>query len=163
MNQIKKIMAAIGMSEHAPGIIDYAAGLARAVGAELLIAHIINIRDVEALNTIADMGYDIKPENYIKEIKADRRAQIDQLLAATQFPTDHFKVILKVGHPVDALLKIILAEKVDTVVMGVKGRTNLENILVGSVAEKIFRRSPATIVSYRDPDHAAELKKHIHA
>ena len=46
--------------------------------------------------------------------------------------------------------------------MGVKGRTDLQHAFVGSVADKIFRHSPVTVISYRDEKHADHLKKHIH-
>ncbi len=46
--------------------------------------------------------------------------------------------------------------------MGVKGRTDLEHILIGSVAEKLFERSPVTVISYRDEKSRQRLKKRIH-
>ena len=75
---------------------------------------------------------------------------------------DAIKLILQVGNPTDELLKIIVKEKVDLVVMGVKGRTDLEHILIGSVAEKLFRSSPVTVVSYRDEKNRDRLRQHIH-
>jgi nucleotide-binding universal stress UspA family protein len=33
--------------------------------------------------------------------------------------------------------------------MGAKGRSNVEHLLVGSVADKMFRHSPVTVASYR--------------
>jgi nucleotide-binding universal stress UspA family protein len=45
--------------------------------------------------------------------------------------------------------------------MGVKGSTDLEQIFIGSVAEKLFRRSPVTVISYRDEKSAQRLRKRI--
>lgn len=58
-------------------------------------------------------------------------------------------------------MKIALRENVDLIVMGLKGRSEIEHVLVGSVAEKMFRRSPITIVSYRGQKEAERLRKRV--
>ena len=161
MDEIKKIMVALGFSEYAEGIFNYADMLAAKLGAELIVANIINSRDVEAVAAITNMGYDVDPERYIKELKEERRGAFEAIAKSASLPKDSIKLILQVGNPIDELLKIILGENVDLVVMGVKGRTDLEHILIGSVAEKLFRRSPVTVISYRDEKSRQRLKKRI--
>ena len=78
------------------------------------------------------------------------------------FPAEKVKTVIRVGDPADELLKTAVKENVDMIVMGIKGRTNLEYMFVGSVAEKMFRRSPVPIVSYRDEKNAERLRKRIH-
>ena len=161
MDEIKKIMVALGFSEYAEGIFNYADMLAAKLGAELIVANIINSRDVEAVAAITNMGYDVDPERYIKELKEERRGAFEAIAKSASLPKDSIKLILQVGNPIDELLKIILDENVDLVVMGVKGRTDLEHILIGSVAEKLFRRAPVTVISYRDEKSRQRLKKRI--
>jgi nucleotide-binding universal stress UspA family protein len=119
------------------------------------------VRDVEAIGSIAAMGYEIDSEHYVSGIKEERRKALSEILAKVSFPADKMRAIFQIGHPVDELLKIVMREKVDLMVMGIKGRSDLEHMLVGSVAEKIFRRSPVPILSYRDPKSVERLKKHI--
>jgi nucleotide-binding universal stress UspA family protein len=57
---------------------------------------------------------------------------------------------------------MIVKEDVDMVVMGSRGRMDLEQVLVGSVASKIFRKSPATVVSCQSEADAAHLRRNIH-
>ena len=159
MSAIKKVLAAIAFSDYSQGVLNYAALLAKALGAELVVANVINVRDVQAVEAIAARGYNLDSGVYVKELKAQNRSLLVDLLKATGFSETEVKMVFKVGHPVDGLLRIISDEKVDLVVMGIKGRTNLEYALVGSVAEKLFRRSPVTIVSYRDAKHGQRLLK----
>jgi nucleotide-binding universal stress UspA family protein len=149
MPEVNKILVAICFSEYCPGTFAYATRLATQLQAELVVANVINIKDVQAVGKIESMGYSISAEDYVKGVKEERRAEFDKMQADSGFPKDKSKIILKVGHPFEELLRITKEEKVDMVVMGAKGRSNLEHLLVGSVAEKMFRHSPVTVVSYR--------------
>ena len=161
MDPIKKIMVAVGFTEYAQGLISYAARIAESLNAELIIVNIINVRDVEAVGSIAAMGYEVDSEHYVSGIKEERRQALSEILAKISFPADKMRAVFQIGHPVEELLKIAMREKVDLMVMGVRGRSDLEHVLVGSVAEKIFRRSPVPVLSYRDIKSAERLKKHI--
>ena len=161
MDDIKKVMVALAFSEYAEGTFKFAANFARCADAELIVVSVLNARDVESVRTISAMGYEVDGEHYIQSIKDERRRILDEITASTDYPRDRIRTIFLVGNPIDELLKLMLDEAIDVVVMGPKGRTDLEHVLVGSVAEKIFRRSPATVISYRDPKVSERYTKRI--
>lgn len=161
MESANKIMVAVAFNESSEELLTYAARVAESMNAEMIVVNIINVRDVEAIGSIAAMGYEVNSDHYVSGITEERRQTLDAILAKLSFPADKIRAIFKVGHPVDTLLKTAIRENVDLLVMGVKGRSDLEHVLVGSLAEKIFRRSPVPILSYRDQKSAARLKKHI--
>ena len=107
------------------------------------------------------MGYEVDSENYISGIEQERRRVLDEMFKKISFPDKKVRTIFKVGHPADELPKIAIKEDADLMVMGIRGRSDLEHLLVGSVAEKVFRRSPVPILSYRDAKSAQRLKKRI--
>ena len=162
MQGIHTIMVAVGFSSFSEGTFRYAAELARKFDADLLVASVVNSRDVEAVRSVASMGYEVDGEHYVESIRKERKALLESYVSKTSFPAGRMKVRLPVGNPTEELLKTIVREDVQMVVMGVKERSELEHIFVGSVAEKIFRRSPITVVSYRDEESAERLRKRIH-
>ena len=161
MGAAKKILAAIGSSQYTQDLLNYAVEIAQSMNAELIIASIINARDIEAVGTIAAMGYEVDSKNYVAELKAERQQELDDILKKVAPAPEKVRTIFKTGNPSDELLKVAVKENVDLIIMGIKGRTDLEYFFVGSVAEKIFRRSPIPILSYRDEANAERLKRHI--
>jgi nucleotide-binding universal stress UspA family protein len=162
MKNVRKVLVALAFSEYAEGTFTFAADFANSTGAELIVASVINERDVDSVRTISAMGYEVDGENYVESIKAEREQSLKAITSKSDLPRERIRMVFPVGNPLDELLKLIVEEAVDVVVMGPKGRTDLEHVLVGSVAEKIFRRSPATIISYRDETIAKRLHKRYH-
>jgi nucleotide-binding universal stress UspA family protein len=161
MKNVHKVLVALAFSEYAEGTFTFAADFANCTGAELIVASVVNERDVESVRTISAMGYEVDGEHYVKSIKAEREQIMKGITANSDLPRDRIRTVFVVGNPLDELLKLIVEEKIDVVVMGPKGRTDLEHVLVGSVAEKVFRRSPATVISYRDETIAKRLHKRL--
>ncbi|WP_276270698.1 universal stress protein [Haloarcula litorea] len=53
------------------------------------------------------------------------------------------------GVPRSEILRYVEDEGMDLVVMGTHGRTGLDHYLIGSVAEKVVRRSPVPVTTVR--------------
>lgn len=162
MSDFKKMMVALAFSDYSQELFDFAARLAARLDADMVVVSVINERDVEAVRKITSMGYDIDGEHYIENLRKDRREALEAFRRKVAFPDERIKLVVRVGNPVQKLLQTATEEQVDLIVMGIKGRSELEQLLVGSVAEKMFQRSPVPIVSYRDQKTAARMKKRIH-
>ena len=161
MDKVKKIMVALAFSSYSEDLFNYAAQIANLLNAELVIASIINSRDISAIGMVESMGYDVDAEHYVEGVKAERKDMLEHFMEKSSFDRKNMRSILKVGNPIDELLKLIVKENIDMIVMGVKGRTDLEHVFIGSVAEKLFRRSPVPVISFRDEKSAERLREKI--
>jgi universal stress protein A len=53
------------------------------------------------------------------------------------------------GHPADAIVRIARERSVDLIVMSTHGRTGLQHVLLGSVAEKVVRLAPCPVLTVK--------------
>lgn len=157
---IKKILVPIAFSPYSKEIIEYAASIADPVGAEMFIVNVINERDLEAVERIASYGYKVDGEHYVHIIQEERRKELDQLTASLTLPDERVSFQFLVGDPATELLKMVVDESIDMVVMGVKAK-DIKHMFTGSVAERMFRKCPCTVVSYRDTGTSGRLTKRI--
>ena len=149
MPEVNKIMAAICFSDYCSDTFTYATRLATQLQAELIAANIINVRDVNAISKIESMGYSISAEDYVNGVIEEREAELEKMIAKSGFPKEKVKTYFNVGHPFEELIKLVKDENVDLVVMGSKGQSDHPHLLAGSVAEKMFRHSPVSVVFYK--------------
>ena len=157
---IKKILAPLAFSPYAEGILRFAADLAKACGAQLAVVNVINERDLEAVRKITAFGYKVDTEHYLQTLIQERREELSKLLARVGLDEEAIDFHFEVGNPAEKLLQLVVKENFDAVVMGVKNR-DIRTMFTGSVAERVFQRCPVTVISYRDEDISAHLRKRI--
>jgi nucleotide-binding universal stress UspA family protein len=149
MKPIDKIMVAVDFSDYSLPAVKYAADLARDLKAELLLVNVINQRDVDMTKKVAAQVPGFSFENYLEETRLDRNAHFEKLIAAADRDNIPVKTSIRMGVPFAELLAVIEAKKPDLLVMAAKGRSNLVDTIVGSCAQKMFRRSPVPVLSLR--------------
>ncbi len=60
---------------------------------------------------------------------------------------------MRTGHPFVEIIRYAKENSIDLIVMGTHGRTGIPHLLLGSVAEKVVRKAPCSVLTVRDPQH----------
>lgn len=153
MDHIKTILTAIDFSHYTQKTLEFAATMARQMSAKLVVINVINQRDVNIMNyTFSHMDSlrdKMSIDGWMQDVKKERTEAFEKAKADLGLGDVSHEFKLRVGFPFEELMKSVKEEKVDLVVMGAKGKSDLADFLVGSVANKMFRKCPVPIVSVR--------------
>ncbi len=150
MSAIKTILVAVDQSEYSLGVMRFAADIARAAGAQIAMINVYNQRDINAVKGALNAYYEPDFfEKVVEENITQRHAEMARLaqgVGATDLIKDK---MVRIGVPYIEILAAIDEIKPDLLVMGTKGRGALADTIVGSCAQKLYRRSPVPLLSVR--------------
>lgn len=147
MTQRFKIMTAVDLSEYSAAAVRYSVWLAMQLDAELLLVSVINHRDLEMVQR-AMVGYEaFSFPKYLADQVQDRETRMKDLFMAASPGTLKCSYLVKNGIPYWELLAAIDEEKPRLMVLSKKGRSNIADVLVGSTARRMYRRSPIPLLT----------------
>jgi nucleotide-binding universal stress UspA family protein len=120
-----------------------ALSLAEQHGATLYVAHVVESLGPELI-TVGEATSERQPEAHVRHLWQE----LLQLKAPPGSPVT-VKHILAEGDPAPEVAQIAKKYGCDLIVISTHGRTGLERLLMGSIAEKIVRLAPCAILTVK--------------
>jgi universal stress protein A len=140
---LKKILIPVDFSPHSDQAMQTGLALAEQAGATVMLFHVIPQPPVEVTRMVATE----------KQVEAELRRSAENELKtrATGKKVPVESLVVWGGNPVTEICLVAARQNIDLIVMGSHGRTGLDHMLIGSVAERVIRHAPCSILVTRAP------------
>jgi len=137
--RVSRILVAVDGSEPSRRALNLAADVAKALGAEITILHVIEVEELPSLIGEAE------------DARADEDAQIILGTAAKLVMAKGVtpKIVVRKGHPTRQILRYSEAYSPQLIVLGSRGVTGARGVLLGSVSSAISKKARASVVLVR--------------
>jgi len=137
---LKSVLIATDFSEASEKALRHAVAIARHYGAKLYLVHVVNslaftLVGPEAVNTVTEIVW------------KDARQLEDQLVQSGALTGLRHEIIICQGNVWEELERVVRQEQVELVVIGTHARRGFGKLLLGSVAEHIFRHSECLVLT----------------
>lgn len=126
-----------------------AVALARALGAEIVLLHI-------AVETplYSEGGLGVQTQQIYEAQREWAEQTLEARTVALRALGVQARWVRRVGVPFEEIVAAAAAERADMIVMGTHGRSGLNRLLLGSVADRVIRLAPCPVLAVREPGRA---------
>lgn len=146
MKTFKHILVPTDFEACSAHALDVAVGLAGSLDAKLTLLHVWEIPIYPYMDFMLNSEMIASVEDRAAKRLAAALEEVQKLVPGADSK-------LKTGLPWSGILEAIGEVKPDLVVMGTHGRRGVSHLMLGSVAEKVVRLSPAPVLTVRPDQH----------
>lgn len=140
----KRILVGCDFSGHAEAAFSCSLNLAREMASELHLVHVVEPDDYKEDPKFPPESSDQLEEDFHFSITEKLRAMVPEQDLNRNV---RLKTSVLVGKPYAELVTYAERRDIDLVVLGVRGRGMVENLLVGSTTDRVVRRAPCPVLS----------------
>ncbi|PKL02873.1 MAG: universal stress protein [Synergistetes bacterium HGW-Synergistetes-2] len=144
----KKILVAVDMSKMSEEVFAYGCSLALRLGAEATFLHVLP-------HPTLWRGYEpwLPPEIDV-EVAEIARKKLEYYLRKSkenypELENTNYTMVVKEGNPSDVIINYAKEHDMHLVVIGYRGQSTLERLVVGSTASNVGRYAHCSVLIYR--------------
>lgn len=148
MKHIRKILVPTDLSGHSLAAVEYAASLSLLYRARLYLLYVDD--DVPPPMYTLYVP-DRNGESYRARTLANAMDTLRGFIARHIKPELNLIPVARLGKPADQINAFAADEGIDLIVMATHGRTGIEHVLMGSVAERVVRTARVPVLTVKPP------------
>ena len=139
------IVVGVDTTADSLGALSAAADLARQHAAPLIAVHVRHEPSVASVANVA--GEAVAMETTLDEIEAITRTRVADVMAGRHV---EWRFDVALGDPGTELIKAAIEHHAGTIVVGGRNHGVVGGLALGSVAQKLVRKSPVSVLVVRD-------------
>jgi len=149
---MKTILVPTDFSKPAQWAFETAINIAKTIKGELVLLHIIEEPSEQSFNAEGQIDDEGGWENKIFTLKLLERnkTQLDDLVAIASENGVPAKTALRIGNTFHGIRTTITEHRAGLIVMGTTGHTKLEEMVIGSTAEKVVRYAKCPVLTVHE-------------
>ena len=148
---MKTILVPTDFSKEAGYALDAAIDLAARAGAQVILLHVVEGFVPGSFATQGGGPDDISEELFMRKLLEKGKNDLSKLVANRKLENINIISNVRVGNPFHHIARDILDNEADLVVMGSKGASGYEEVLIGSNTERVVRYSKCPVITIKKP------------
>ncbi len=145
----RKILYPTDFSENSERALPYIQALRGSGAEEVVVLHVIDEREVDAVLKAAPW-YGRSPEemrkDYVERVREEMKDSIEKVKKALESVGLKVNIKIVIGRPYRQILRAEEEEDVSLTVIGSHGKSNIVDMIFGSVSEKVIREAKRPVL-----------------
>jgi len=166
LRTMKKILVPVDLSTESENALNLAVQIARRNDAQIILLHVLDDIVGQSFNTVGEIDltdssslHNVYVIELLKKIKSDLRELKEREAYKGVNITEH----IRAGGVYQRISESIVNEQVDLIVMGSKGSSGIEELLIGSNTEKVIRHAKCPVLTVKEKTDLSTVKKLLFA
>lgn len=160
---MKKILVPTDFSKQATSALKLAHQIALKTKAEIVLAHVVEVPSSSGLSLTGEVKIDDMENIFIIKMIEQSKNRIRAMAEDSRFHGVKIHTDVQVGSPFVQLSSLLNAHEVDLTVMGTQGSSGLDEIFLGSNAEKMVRNAKCPVISVKTDTDLSEIRNIVFA
>lgn len=161
---MKTILVPTDFSEQAGYALDLAVQIGKQSKAKILLLNVIEGMRNFSFNTMGEAESSAGEEAFfIKKLIEQTRERLYDVKESMLKEGLEIESIVEMGNPYQSIGSVVSEHNADLIVMGTKGTSGLEELLIGSNTERVVRFAECPVVTIKEKVDLAKINKIVFA